>query len=472
MFADPLPFIERYVEDLDGALRRHAPGRGLTRGQRRWLKFCLRGLLLTNTVCWSAFERAGLGGYRFSALSWMFRRTNVVWEGLWQVSVRVVLEQYGIHEGVLSGDDSDQRRAKRTRRIHRAHTVDDKKTGGDFNGQERVFLVLITPTVTLPVGFRVACPDPKPVAWRREDQRLKALKVAKAERPPRPAADPADPSKAQLLLERIPSFRQAHPQVRLKAVLADALYGTQALMDQASAACGGAQTISQWRGNQKVRFRGRERPLATFFAAYPGVPHRIRRRGGEEITVTVSRARVSVCAHGKKRFVIALQYPGETEARDLVATELSWRTLDSVQAYTLRWLVEGFLEDWKLDEGWGQLAKQPDEEGSSRSLILSLLLDHALLLHPEQRTRLNHQAPACTVGSLRQHCRGEAFLDVVRGILSAEDPAAPFAHFAEKVKGLFPLAPSGKHMSGRDLGRQEPTPALRYRAAEVCACGA
>ena len=323
--------------------------------------------------------------------------------------------------------------------------------------------------MTVPVGVRFAGPDPKQVAWRQEEQRLKGLKVAKAQRPPRPAADPASPGTAQLLLELIGAFRQAHPQVRIKAVLADALYGTQALMDQASGACGGVQTISQWRGTQKVRVRGRERPLTAFFAASPGVPQRIRRRGGEALTVTVSRARLSVCAHGKKRFVIALQYPGETEARDLVATDLSWRTLDLVQADPLRWLVEVFLEDWTLNEGWGQLAKQPDEDGSSRSLILSLLLDHALLLHPEQRTRLEHQAPACTVGSLRQHCQSEAVVDVGRGLLTAEDPAAELAPFAERVKALFPLAPSSKQMSGRDLGRQEPTPSLRDRAAQVCA---
>ena len=457
------------MEDLDATLKRQVPGRGVSRGQRWWLKFCLMGLLLTNTVCWSAFERAGLGGYRFSALSWMFRHAKVAWDGLWQASIGLVVAQFGIREGVLAGDDSAQQRAKRTKRIHRAHKVYDKKTGGYFNGQELVFLLLITPTVTVPVGVRFACPDPKQVAWRQQEQRLKRLKVAKTQRPPRPAADPAYPGKAQLLLELIHSFRQAHPQVRIKAVLADALYGTQTFLDQASRVCGGVQTISQLHGNQKVRFRGRERALTAFFAAYPGVAQRIRRRGGEELTVTVSSARLHVCAHGKKRFVIALQYPGETEARYLVATELSWRTLDIVQTYTLRWLIEVFLEDWKLNEGWGQQAKQPDEDGSSRSLILSLLLDHALLLHPEQRTRLEHQAPACTVGSLRQACRGDAVVDVVRGLLRAEDPAAELAKFAERVKALFPLAPSSKHMSGRDLGRQEPTPSLRYRAEQVCA---
>ena len=145
----------------------------------------------------------------------MFRRTKIVWEVLWQASVGVVLAQSGIREGVLSGDDSDRRRAKRTTRIHRAHKVYDKKTGGYFNGQALVFLVLITPTVTLPVGFRFACPDPKQVAWRREEQRLKRLKVAKAQRPARPAADPASPGKAQFILGRIQGFRHAHPQRRI-----------------------------------------------------------------------------------------------------------------------------------------------------------------------------------------------------------------------------------------------------------------
>ena len=35
---------------------------------------------------------------------------------------------------------------------------------------------------------------------------------------------------------------------------------------------------------------------------------------------------------------------------------------------------------------------------------------------------------------------------------------------AEKIKALFALAPSKKHMSGRDIGRQEPTPSLNRRA--------
>jgi hypothetical protein len=77
-----LPFIEAYVEMLDEAIGATSPGRQLSRAQRAWLKFCLMGVLLTNTVCWKAFERAGLGAYRLGALSWMFRHSKVAWDGL------------------------------------------------------------------------------------------------------------------------------------------------------------------------------------------------------------------------------------------------------------------------------------------------------------------------------------------------------------------------------------------------------
>ncbi|MBF0550020.1 MAG: hypothetical protein HQK60_05745 [Deltaproteobacteria bacterium] len=80
---------------------------------------------------------------------------------------------------------------------------------------------------------------------------------------------------------------------------------------------------------------------------------------------------------------------------------MKWRAVDIVQAYTLRWLVKVFHEDWKSYEGWGKLTKQQGDEGSSRSLILSLLTDHCLLLHPEQLARIENKRPACTVGSLQ-----------------------------------------------------------------------
>jgi hypothetical protein len=66
----------------------------------------------------------------------------------------------------------------------------------------------------------------------------------------------------------------------------------------------------------------------------------LRVRGGKDVKATVSSARLKVTAHGKKRLVVALKYEGESDYRYLVATDMTWRTRDMIQAYTLRWLVE------------------------------------------------------------------------------------------------------------------------------------
>jgi hypothetical protein len=380
-----------------------------------------------------------------------------------------VLSRYGIADGVWVADDSEHRRAQRRWRIGKAHKVFDKKTGGYCNGQTWVLLVLVTPQLTVPVGLRFHPPDPKRVAWRKEDERLKKEGKKKAPRPVAPAPDPAYPDQVAQVLELIRAFREPPPEVRVKAVWADARFGTPRCLDEAARWCGPVQVISPWRDNQKIRCRHREWSLTEYFRASPGVPQRVR--GGEAIEAMVGSARVQVCAPGKQRCVVALKYSGETEYRFLVATDLTWRTLDILQTHTLRWLVAVFFEDGKLSEGWGQMAKPPGEEGSSRSLILSLLLDHALLLHPEQRVRLENNLPACTVGSLRQFSQGEALLECVRSLLTTENVAERLAQLAEKVKVWFPLSPSGKHMSGRNLGRQEPTPSLRYRGRQAYANG-
>ena len=103
---------------------------------------------------------------------------------------------------------------------------------------------------------------------------------------------------------------------------------------------GGVPVISQIRSNQKVRVHKREQHVADYCAPHPGMPHSIRLRGGEEVSAIVGSARLSVCSHQTKRFVVALQDEGEETSRSLIASDLSWRTLDMVQGQTLRGLVE------------------------------------------------------------------------------------------------------------------------------------
>ncbi|MBF0498026.1 MAG: transposase, partial [Deltaproteobacteria bacterium] len=185
----------------------------------------------------------------------------------------------------------------------------------------------------------------------------------------------------------------------------------------------------------------------------------------DEIKAVITSARLYVCSHLKKRFVIALKYEGEERYRYLSASDMSWRTVDIVQAYTLRWLVEVFHEDWKSYEGWGKLTKQQGVEGSSRSLILSLLTDHCLLLHPEQLARIENKLPAYTVGSLQARVKIDSLVADALDILSSENPEERLDQVSMNLKNIFQLKPSKKHLIGRELGRLGQTPALKYRAA-------
>jgi hypothetical protein len=68
------------------------------------------------------------------------------------------------------------------------------------------------------------------------------------------------------------------------------------------------------------------------------------------------------------------------------------------------------------------LTMQPGAEGSSPSLLLSLLVDQCLLLHPDQLAQLQHRQPAFTVGSLINRIKVESVLTVIREVLTAPDP--------------------------------------------------
>ena len=464
MFANAMPFITLYISELARELHKQHPKYHLSGIKQKWLSFCLTGMLLTGTLCWASFERMGLGGYSIGALSWMFRNSKLPWPHLLQASFSALMRILHIKSGVLVLDDSDHRRAKTTTRIYGAHKIFDKKTGGYYNGQCLMFLVLVTKSVTLPIGFRFYRPDPKFRAWEKEDKRLAKEGVKASQRPKAPKPDPEYPSKNELALALIDDFHRNHPEVTITSVLADAAFGTREFMEAASSKAKCKQVISQLRENQKVMYKNKWISVKDYFSKHEGVSQTVSVRGDKTNEMTVGSARLMVKAHGTKRFVIAVKNEGEAEYRYLVAADVTWRTLDILQCYTLRWLVEVFFEDWKLYEGWPGMAKQPDEEGSLRGVILSLLLDHALIIHPEQRACLENRIPARTVGSLKRAAHGEALIAIIRSILLKTDPLRMLEELAEKIKTLFPLASSKKHMSGRDLGRQEATPSLARRA--------
>ena len=74
MYTFVLSFVTEFIEDIDKKLKEIDPEGGLSKIQKRWLGFCICGIIITNSVCWKRFERAGWGYCSHASLSWMFRQ--------------------------------------------------------------------------------------------------------------------------------------------------------------------------------------------------------------------------------------------------------------------------------------------------------------------------------------------------------------------------------------------------------------
>ena len=59
----------------------------------------------------------------------------------------------------------------------------------------------------------------------------------------------------------------------------------------------------------------------------------------------------------------------------------------------------------------------------------------------------------------------DALMASIRQIVQQPNPLDHLNSVTQALKALFELNPSSKHMIGKDLGRLEPTPSLKHRAA-------
>src|SRR6267142_3021621 len=210
----PAPFVRAFVAAVDEAMRMHQPNGGLSATQRTWLAFCVTAVLVTNSICWARFERASLGTYALAALSWMFRHSKMPWDQLLVASVRVVLRHHGLTAGSLVIDDTDNPRSKSAKALAYLSKLRDKASGGYLWGQSLVFLVLVTPKISMPVGVVFYQPAPELSAWYKTVKALKKQGVPPKQRPRKPAPNPQYPTKEQLALRLLEAFKTQHPDVR------------------------------------------------------------------------------------------------------------------------------------------------------------------------------------------------------------------------------------------------------------------
>ena len=258
----PAPFVRAFVEAVDDAIREYHPSHAMSATQRAWLAFCVTAVLVTNSICWARFERASLGTYSLAALSWMFRHSKMPWDQLLVASVRVILRHHGITSGNLVIDDTDNSRSKSAKALAYLYKLRDKESGGYLWGQSLVVLFLVTPKISIPVGFVFYQPAPELSAWYKKEKTLKKQGIPKKQRPSKPAPNPQYPTKEQLALRLLEAFKAQHPSLRVHCIMADALYGTATFVDEASAIFGGVQVLSQIRSNQNIRVGKRDQHVA------------------------------------------------------------------------------------------------------------------------------------------------------------------------------------------------------------------
>ena len=288
MLANALDFIRFYIDLLNESLKEI--GGSLTKSQKAWLAFCLTAMIFTNTINWKAWERWSGGKYSDSALSKMLRWSQIPWNLLLLASTKLIISRYKIKGGVLVIDDSDHQRSKNTTNIAYVHRIKDKKYDGSFNGQNLIFLLLVTDKITFPVGFSFYEPNPALKAWKDKDQELKKQKVNKKDRPAQPVKNDKYPSKLEIALDLLRAFFKNHQSVKVKGILADALYGSADFVKKASEMQGGVQVISQIRANQLVRNkRGLLVEIKQHFANEDRTCRRISIRGEKEEWGAVGR---------------------------------------------------------------------------------------------------------------------------------------------------------------------------------------
>ncbi len=122
-----------------------------------------------------------------------------------------------------------------------------------------------------------------------------------------------------------------------------------------------------------------------------------------------------------------------------------------IHYYSLRWLVEVFIEDWKLHEGWGKMACQQAEEGARRGLFLSLMLDHSLFFYAEQTALIKRKLPALTVVRLHSAIENDSLVSMISDVINDDEPVTALERLKIQLKECRLQNTSTKHLSGRTM---------------------
>ena len=464
--------FHKYVAELN-ALMIRLGATPMSTMQQKFVSFCIRHMTLLGCLNFSAFAVASLGCYQGRALSWMLHHSKLDWSLLLKAAVVKVLRDHKVSSVHIAIDDTDRKRSKVIKALWGVFKTIDKATGGWTNAQNIVFICLITDKVTFPILFTFYRPDPKHSLWAKNDKKLREKKVSKKDRPAEPTRSLKYPTRLEIainLLQRASLFFANIESIlgrplKVKSIVFDSAYMSPAVARFCRITFKKVQVISQIAKSQIVWDRkGIKKNVNDYFQNKSPIQTEVNSRGSK-IKVRYLAARLTVKSHGVRLTVIALKYEGETEYRYLAATELTWRGLDIIRAYALRWLIEVVNFDWKQHDGWGKKAFQRGADGACRGVILSLLVDCFLLTHPAQLDQSREGQPLWTAGSIVMRIQHDDIINTVEEILTNPDPEKALKAFANNIENVVQLRQSTKHMVKVEISDLGPSASLlRMRA--------
>jgi len=272
-------------------------------------KQCLvvSAMALSGQLNWAWIARASLGGVGTTALSWMLRLSKIPWELLLRAAAYHLLRLYEVAELRLVVNDTDRPRSKIIKKLYGVFKTFDKKTGGYFQAQNIVFVLVVTKVFTFPIAFKFFRPDPVYSAWLKEVRKLRKKKVPKEQLPADPIRDhqtyPTRTEIAASLLLQVQKFLAGitvlvHGQptkIRIATISADVAYFSNALKNEVRRLFNKALFVSQLKRNQLVcDRRGVYQTIETYFAHRAPTEATIRLRGGSQIRGR-GQVSISVC---------------------------------------------------------------------------------------------------------------------------------------------------------------------------------
>ena len=172
VFGKPAPFVSAFVTAVDEAMRAQSPSHGMPTMQRAWLAFCITAVLVTSTPsAGHALNVPASAAMRWRLCPGCFaiaRCPGTVSRRVCGSSCATMACTLGASSLTIRTTNAPKR-PKRSAYLYKLH---DKESGGCVWGQSLVFLVLVTPKISIPVGCLYQ-PAPELSAWYKKDKALK-----------------------------------------------------------------------------------------------------------------------------------------------------------------------------------------------------------------------------------------------------------------------------------------------------------